>query len=693
MEILELEQKYTELQNFLDEPSSNRAKLLLISEFFSLVLSSSNRNLTEAYLSDHFPKYLLLIKTIKIRGLNLDDLTFILNQFKKVRELDYLIDYKSEIENALINLQKKYELMCSWLEKSTEDAERSIIYFPVLEKNDSEKVLGFLEILKVQVIDGENQFNIEPAESENDTQLQNQLHLCWQNAIEYCTKHIKRIKESHTVELKFENKLGVYIGSSLGIALTLAFIEAILKHYNSKTIVNIKGCIAVTGGIDKDSKIISTSKSIIETKVELVFFSDAEIFCVPKVDEIWAEDKLSQLSLKYPNRKLKIIGLTDLEDLLNRRNIVDIRKEKIIIRTGKFVRKNWISAVTTVLLAILFTFLFVMDFDDNPAMFHQEGKLLNVQNQNGKNLWSVRLNFYPGDGSNDRSNYSRKIIDINNDGVNEVLIAEEEMDSDAFDNGRVACFDKNKRLIWEYNFRDSVSTFRRWTNNYQISIIDTTTMNKTKIILLMARNIPNFPNAIFKLDITNGKRFDSTATLWNAGAITNVLIGDFNDDGTKELVIAGMHNGFEKAILFSANFEKIKGQTPAPERYIFNKIPEAELIQFILLPHTDYGKMFLRSNIVPLSSMYFASNSEEIVVSTLDGDKRPINVYYGFDKHLNFLWVDCADNAQKYRDSLVAQNILKPPFTNTNEYSEILKNEIKYWTGSNLVSMAEINKK
>ena len=693
MEILELEQKYTELQNFLDEPSSNRAKLLLISEFFSLVLSSSNRNLTEAYLSDHFLKYLLLIKTIKIRGLNLDDLTFILNQFKKVRELDYLIDYKSEIENALINLQKKYELMCSWLEKSTEDAERSIIYFPVLEKNDSEKVLGFLEILKVQVIDGENQFNIEPAESENDTQLQNQLHLCWQNAIEYCTKHIKRIKESHTVELKFENKLGVYIGSSLGIALTLAFIEAILKHYNSKTIVNIKGCIAVTGGIDKDSKIISTSKTIIETKVELVFFSDAEIFCVPKADEIWAEDKLSQLSLKYPNRKLKIIGLSDLEDLLSRRNIVDIRKEKIIIRTGKFVRKNWISAVTTVLLAILFTFLFVMDFDDNPAMFHQEGKLLNVQNQNGKNLWSVRLNFYPGDGSNDRSNYSRKIIDINNDGVNEVLIAEEEMDSDAFDNGRVACFDKNKRLIWEYNFRDSVSTFRRWTNNYQVSIIDTTTMNKTKIILLMARNIPNFPNAIFKLDITNGKRFDSTATLWNAGAITNVLIGDFNDDGTKELVIAGMHNGFEKAILFSANFEKIKGQTPAPERYIFNKIPEAELIQFILLPHTDYGKMFLRSNIVPLSSMYFASNSEEIVVSTLDGDKRPINVYYGFDKHLNFLWVDCADNAQKYRDSLVAQNILKPPFTNTNEYSEILKNEIKYWTGSNLVSMAEINKK
>ncbi|MBK7632732.1 MAG: hypothetical protein IPJ23_19010 [Ignavibacteriales bacterium] len=169
-------------------------------------------------------------------------------------------------------------------------------------------------------------------------------------------KHIKKIKESHTVELRCENKLGVYVGNSLGTALTLAFIEAILKHYNSKTIVNINGCIAVTGGIDKNSKIISTSKSIIDTKVEFVFFSDAQIFCVPKVDEIWAEDKLAQLIVKYPNRKLKIIGLTDLEDLLSRRNIVDIHKRNIIERFVLYAYKKWKSILLAMVLTVVFIF-------------------------------------------------------------------------------------------------------------------------------------------------------------------------------------------------------------------------------------------------------------------------------------------------------------------------------------------------
>ncbi|MBK7632731.1 MAG: hypothetical protein IPJ23_19005 [Ignavibacteriales bacterium] len=198
VEILGLEKKYSELVIFLEAPSSKRTKLLRISEFFSLVLSSSNLNLTEAYLSDHFAEYLSLIKTIKIRGLNLDDLTFIRDQFIKVCELDFLTNYKSDMAEALIILKKKYELMCSWLDGSNEDISRSIIYFPVLEKNIKEKLLGFLEILKVQVIDGENQFNIEPAESENDTQLQNQLHLCWDNAIEYC-KNTSRKSKNHTL--------------------------------------------------------------------------------------------------------------------------------------------------------------------------------------------------------------------------------------------------------------------------------------------------------------------------------------------------------------------------------------------------------------------------------------------------------------------------------------------------------------
>ncbi|HSL88070.1 MAG TPA: hypothetical protein VK870_02075, partial [Ignavibacteriaceae bacterium] len=141
---------------------------------------------------------------------------------------------------------------------------------------------------------------------------------------------------------------------------------------------------------------------------------------------------------------------------------------------------------------------------------------------------------------------------------------------------------------------------------------------------------------------------------------------------------AGLNNGFERAVVLSVDLDKIVGQTPAPERYIFNNIPKAELNKYILLPHTDYGRIFYRSNIVPRNGIYYTASSKEIVVQTQEGINKPILFYYGFDTELNFLWVDCADNAQQLRDSLVMQGILNPPLTNTEEYFKILEENIEY---------------
>jgi len=477
------------------------------------------------------------------------------------------------------------------------------------------------------------------------------------------------------------------VGNSLGIALTLAFIEAILKHYNSSTIIKINGTIAVTGGIDVNSNIISTSKVIIETKVETVFFSDARIFCVPKIDELWAEEKLSQLKKESPNRVLRIVGLMDLEDILNRRNIIDVHKKGYVERFFSYTIKKWKSIFLAIILTLIFSSIYVLDFDENPAMFEQHGKLLNVQNKNGKVLWSIRLNFAPTISEVDRSKFSKKLVDINEDGINEVLIAEEEIAPESYNFGRVVCFDKDKKLVWEYFFRDTVSTFRKWTNTYSISILDTLTLSNNKVILLMARNIPNFANAVFALDILTGKRSQSTGTLWNAGAINNCIIGDFNEDGMTELVMAGSHNGYERAHLFSVNIDKMNGQTPAPDRYIYKGIPATEISKFILLPHTDYGKHFWRSNSVPSQHLVFVQHSKEFELATLEGSDKPILFYYRFDKNLNFLWVDCADNAQQLRDTLVVRGILNHPFTNTNEYFEILRKQIEYWDGRKFVNI------
>lgn len=72
---------------------------------------------------------------------------------------------------------------------------------------------------------------------------------------------------------------------------------------------------------------------------------------------------------------------------------------------------------------MIFAYLYVMDFDDNPAMFEHIGRVLYIKNQNGKVLWNVKMNFDPAKVKIDRTFYSRKLVDINNDGISEVIIA------------------------------------------------------------------------------------------------------------------------------------------------------------------------------------------------------------------------------------------------------------------------------
>jgi hypothetical protein len=149
VDILQLEKKYSELQSFLNVPSSNRRKLLRIFEFFNDLLSHSNANLVEVYTAELFPKYLSLIKSIKIRGLNPIILSKVLEQLIKLSNFDFLIGYGTEVSETLSILNGKYDLLSSWLSGDVSERGHNLIYFPVLELYDSGKEIGFLEIIRV----------------------------------------------------------------------------------------------------------------------------------------------------------------------------------------------------------------------------------------------------------------------------------------------------------------------------------------------------------------------------------------------------------------------------------------------------------------------------------------------------------------------------------------------------------------
>ncbi len=76
-------------------------------------------------------------------------------------------------------------------------------------------------------------------------------------------------------------------------------------------------------------------------------------FVIPKTEETYAYFALTQFINQYPERNLKLIPAEDIYDVLNRRDLVEIKKRNPVVRTGKFIKKNWVSAVVTVLLAII----------------------------------------------------------------------------------------------------------------------------------------------------------------------------------------------------------------------------------------------------------------------------------------------------------------------------------------------------
>src|SRR5690606_7006878 len=116
---------------------------------------------------------------------------------------------------------------------------------------------------------------------------------------------------------------------------------------------------------------------------------------------------------------------------------------------------------------------------------------------------------------------------------------------------------------------------------YRNNIIDTFMYKTERALLLFAGNLPLYPNAVYKLNLRTGERIDSSNIFWHAGSITSALLGDFDKNGIEELVAVSIHNGYERAVIFSIDVDKLYGQSPAPKRYTFKNIPLADFNSYI----------------------------------------------------------------------------------------------------------------
>ena len=93
--------------------------------------------------------------------------------------------------------------------------------------------------------------------------------------------------------------------------------------------------------------------------------------------------------------------------------------------------------------------------DTNPAFLQFKNNVVFVKNQYDQTLWTTRVGSEYG-----FVRIANKLVDINHDGINEVIISMEQPGDTTITekNYGLVCYDKRKNLIWSYTFQDYVET-------------------------------------------------------------------------------------------------------------------------------------------------------------------------------------------------------------------------------------------
>jgi hypothetical protein len=695
--LYELESLRSELIEKTLSTSSNNLRLFLYQNYFEKILSLNNPNIEEAFLKEFLDDYTSCICKFEPWGVEPAVTMKLLEQFKKISISKITSENLTSLNYEVDRIEKQFEKLNLILEgKIIDNDEMQKAFFPLIDKQAPNGFYGIIESVTVRISKtaGNDKFIIVPSEIEIEKRILEQCKLSWLAAFQLSRHYVKKPNKHHEVIINFDKRVGFYEGNSLGIALALAFLKQILKFYNPAYIINIKEQSAFTGGVTEAGEVLCTSEEIIKRKVAAVFFSKINTFVFPKCEETYAYFALTQLKKNYPNRKLKLIPVEDINDVINRRDVVDIKKQKLVVRTGKFVKKNWISAVTTILLAIVFAYLFVMDFDDNPAAYSVDGKFVYIKNTNGKILW--KKNYLSGiDQIKDirlTKNYI-KILDIDNDNRNEIII-NTLYDKDLMAKPELNCYDYKGIKRWSYIFKDKVQCKREvLETGYGITILDTLFIGGKNRLMLSANSSSSFNSAIFSIDLKTGERLDGT--FWSSGHTVEVLFLDLDNDKRKELIGFGWDNGYEDVALFAKEIDTLTTVRKSIDSYLIQNYPLAKMIAYVRIPKTDFENYYAvhRTSSILGGSFCFLPYEKMFSFNLLTSD---VNIYIGyglyFDRNLKAAKILIANDFRIARDTLVSHHKLSLPYTDTEEYKTIIMDNILYYKDGKWVNRKGIEK-
>jgi hypothetical protein len=400
MDAFKLEEKLQSLIQKVINLKSHRQKINTINPFLDDLLRLENAHNYKAFVLELLPHYLDAIDSADYSGTDPEYVEGILDKIDKTIRIEGILESLEEIVDTRRFISEKLDEIKSIVDGNEgggiEKGESEFL-FPVLDKELRHNNSGHIDGIEIVIVKNDSStkdnFFIIPTQYKNDSLLKQQMETSWKLTVEHLIEQGIKVKSKHDIVIKFSNHEAEYIGDSLGVAITIGFLEKAFRLYNSRNTLSLFPKTVSTGRIDSSGKILAVSDKLIELKTKSVFFSRNNNFIVPKEDEGAAKETNRALSEKYPKRKLTVTGVESIYDLLNRRNLINFHRQNIIVWASKNIAKNKLAIASLIPLFFLVTYFMLSKIDNNPSEIIRQADIINIHNQYGEFLWSKKSSF------------------------------------------------------------------------------------------------------------------------------------------------------------------------------------------------------------------------------------------------------------------------------------------------------------
>jgi len=325
------------------------------------------------------------------------------------------------------------EKSIAWVQQNVEIHDKAGVWIPVIEqigKTDEIEYQGRLRCLQIRLnkISSVNEDRlvmerVEGNSQEDDSTLQ-QIIKATKLWIE--SQYQKQVYIDGLI--RYRDRSGVQTGTSMALGATALLTVLVQQQFELQEQYALRNnkC-AFTGAINENGNVLPVDEKGLEIKVKLCFYSWITEFVVPATQVDIAEKIVIELQKSWPSKKLRIVGVSHLDDIFVNRRLSDYKKESKLIFGSKWLwkRKNtWLGWGSVAVLTLVLLRIWYGPLDKNPVYYEGIGKQWLIKNKSGLTLKTFEADELLIKNHNETYYDYIAFSDIDNDGVNECIIAQ-----------------------------------------------------------------------------------------------------------------------------------------------------------------------------------------------------------------------------------------------------------------------------